>query len=179
MRRELHGPSCEFAAGARPIFAGTASGLPALDQDRLLSPRLPETVLGCPGSWAAPFAPSSRKQAALDGIFFLSRLFFEYKQLLQTVCVGPSTGVQFWYYFLRSKHLASFFPLVLIVEDPTPRAHCLFVSPLATIAVRGRVLSLISLVVAPAFPFNRLSPTRPPRHARGPWEGFGGGFALS
>ena len=36
-----------------------------------------------------------------------------------------------------------------------------FVSPI-TLAVRGRVLSLVSLAIAPAFSFNRLSSSRPP-----------------
>ena len=35
-------------------------------------------------------------------------------------------------------------------------------APPATLAVRGRVLALVSLIIAPAFSFNRLSSSRPP-----------------
>ena len=79
----------------------------------------------------------------------------------------------------------------------------LFVSPPATMAVRGRVLTLVSLVIAPAFPFNRRSSSctslpatlavrgrfltvvrliiaplfvSPPRHAGGTREVFDGGL---
>ena len=37
--------------------------------------------------------------------------------------------------------------------------------------------TMLVLVMAPTFSFNHLSPSRPPRHAGGPWEGFDGGLA--
>ena len=53
----------------------------------------------------------------------------------------------------------------------------LFVSLPATMAVRVRVLTLVSLTIAPAFSFNRLSSSRPPpRHAGGSREVFDGGL---
>ena len=51
-----------------------------------------------------------------------------------------------------------------------------FISPTATLAVHGRVLTLVSLITAPAFSFNRLSSSLPPRHAGGSRKGFDGGF---
>ena len=51
-----------------------------------------------------------------------------------------------------------------------------FVSPPATMAVRGRVFTLVSRVVAPVFSFSRISLSRPPRHAGDPWEGFDAGL---
>ena len=41
-----------------------------------------------------------------------------------------------------------------------------------TLALRGRVLTLVSLIIVPAFSFNRLSSSRPPRHADGTREVF-------
>ena len=89
---------------------GNRLGLPTLDQDRLLSPRLPKPGLGCPGSWAAAFAPSSRKAGGFRWAFVLSRLFFQYKQL-RTVYVGSSTGVYFLVLLLALKRRGVFFPL--------------------------------------------------------------------
>ena len=51
-----------------------------------------------------------------------------------------------------------------------------FVSPPTTMAVRGRVLALVSRFIAPAFSFNRLSPSRPPHHTGSQWERFDGGL---
>ena len=48
-------------------------GLPSLDQDRLWSPRLPEPVPGCPGSWAAPFSPSFRQTGETRWVFCFHR----------------------------------------------------------------------------------------------------------
>ena len=49
-------------------------------------------------------------------------------------------------------------------------------APPATLAVRGRVLALVSLIIAPAFSFNRLSSSRPPpprwRSTGGVWRWF-------
>ena len=39
----------------------------------------------------------------------------------------------------------------------------LCLAPPAMLAVRGRFLTLVSLIIAPAFSFNRLSSSRPPR----------------
>ena len=55
-------------------------------------------------------------------------------------------------------------------------AFCL--APPATMVARGRVLTLVSLVLARVFSFNSLffvSP--PPRHADGTREGFDGGLS--
>ena len=40
--------------------------------------------------------------------------------------------------------------------------HLSLSRPPATLAVRGRVLTLVSLIMAPAFSFDHLSPSRPP-----------------
>ena len=60
------------------MFAG-----PPLDYRRwttIGSPsRTPSPCQDAQGPGPLRFAPSSRKQAALDGIFFLSRLFFQCK----------------------------------------------------------------------------------------------------
>ena len=63
------------------------TGLRELVQVGLLLPRLPESVPG-----PLRFAPSLRKQAALDGIF--SRFFFS-SSSIQTVYMGLNTGVYF------------------------------------------------------------------------------------
>ena len=54
-----------------------------------------------------------------------------------------------------------------------------FVSPPAMMPVRGRVLTLVFLVIAPAFFINRFSSSRPPpHHAGGPREVFDGGLPI-
>ena len=60
------------AAGARPIFAGTA--LDYQHCTKIGCCRLGSQT-GCPGPWAAPFAPSSGKQVALDGYFIFTIIF--------------------------------------------------------------------------------------------------------
>ena len=123
LRRGLHGPTYEFADGTRPIFTGTAFGLTALDQDRLLSPRLPEPASGCPGPWAAPFAPSSRKQTAVDRLF--CRDYFprtsSYRQFtwvpVPAFIFGTTSCVEnIWHIFL------------LVVQDPL-HEHTAFQPP--------------------------------------------------
>ena len=52
----------------------------------------------------------------------------------------------------------------------------LFVSPSAALAVRGRVLTLVSLIIAPALYFNRISSSRPLHHAGDLREGFADGL---
>ena len=99
--RGLHRTSCKFADGARPIFAG-----PPLDYRRWtkigFSPRLREPVPGL-----LRFAPSSRKQAALEGYLFLSRLFFQYEHT-DGLYGSRYRRLFFWYYFVRRKDWASF-----------------------------------------------------------------------
>ena len=84
---------------------------------------------------------------------------------VQTFIFGTTSCVENTWYLLP-----------LVAQDPTPRAHRLFVWPTATLAVPGRVLTLVSHIMAPAFSFNRLSASRPPRHAGGPRKGFDGGL---
>ena len=84
-----------------------------MDQDRLLSPWRPKPVPGFPGPSAAPFAPSSRKQAALDGHFFCRDYFssissYRWFVCLRTgVCFGTTSFVEntslffCWYFFRR------------------------------------------------------------------------------
>ena len=51
-----------------------------------------------------------------------------------------------------------------------------FVSFPAMLAVRGKVLRLVSYTIAPEFSFNRLSSSLLPRRASGPREDFDGGW---
>ena len=53
---------------------GTAFGLQALDQDRLAVSN-PSPCQDAYGPGPLSFAPSSRKQAALDGFFFVANSF--------------------------------------------------------------------------------------------------------
>ena len=94
--------------------------------------------------------------------------------------------VIFYYFYFLVLVLLCVFSLVLPPHRGTVgsvtfpfRVGCRLISvssPLATLAVRGRFLTLVSLAIAPAFSFNRLSSSRPPPHAGGPRGGLGGGF---
>ena len=82
------------------------------------------------------------------------------------------------YYFVLFSLLCMLFCLLFVMRfqlgTSAPRGNVgcatfpfragvrLLVSPPATLAVRGRILTLVSLVIAPAFSFNRRSSSRPP-----------------
>ena len=91
---------------------GRSSREPPLNYQRWtkisLSPRLPEAVPGCPGPWATPFCPFLAKTGGSRwAYFFFVAIIFPVQQL-QTVYTGLSTGVYFWYYFVRRKDWVSF-----------------------------------------------------------------------